>query len=62
MNDDVNIYFILFFLLIWILCFQISTLKNARLLCSTITQKGANLHELLGKELDARVYEISFCR
>jgi hypothetical protein len=32
-----------------------STLKNARLLCSTITQKGANLHELLGKEIDARV-------
>lgn len=34
---------------------QISTLKSARQLCSTITQKGANLHELLGKELDARV-------
>ncbi|CAF1001999.1 unnamed protein product [Rotaria sordida] len=33
---------------------DISTLKNARQLCSTITQKGANLHELLGKELDAR--------
>ncbi|CAF1140682.1 unnamed protein product [Didymodactylos carnosus] len=33
---------------------DISTLKNARILCSTITQKGANLHELLGKELDAR--------
>lgn len=33
---------------------DIGTLKNARQLCSTITQKGANLHELLGKELDAR--------
>ncbi|CAF0798128.1 unnamed protein product [Rotaria sp. Silwood1] len=33
---------------------DITTLKNARQLCSTITQKGANLHELLGKELDAR--------
>ncbi|CAF2970910.1 unnamed protein product [Rotaria sp. Silwood2] len=33
---------------------DISTLKSARQLCSTITQKGANLHELLGKELDAR--------
>jgi clusterin-associated protein 1 len=52
MNDDVNIYliFVIYFSLI-----QMSTLKNARLLCSTITQKGANLHELLGKEVDARV-------
>ncbi|CAF3872111.1 unnamed protein product [Rotaria sp. Silwood2] len=33
---------------------DMSTLRNARLLCSTITQKGANLHELLGKEVDAR--------
>ncbi|CAF1577100.1 unnamed protein product, partial [Adineta steineri] len=33
---------------------DIGILKSARLLCSTITQKGANLHELLGKELDAR--------
>ncbi|CAF0913997.1 unnamed protein product [Rotaria sordida] len=33
---------------------DMTTLKNARLLCSTITQKGANLHELLGKEVDAR--------
>ncbi|CAF3597040.1 unnamed protein product [Rotaria sp. Silwood1] len=33
---------------------DMSTLRNARLLCSTITQKGANLHELLGKEIDAR--------
>ncbi|CAF2029434.1 unnamed protein product [Rotaria magnacalcarata] len=33
---------------------DITTLKSARLLCSTITQKGANLHELLSKEVDAR--------
>ncbi|CAF0993618.1 unnamed protein product [Adineta steineri] len=33
---------------------DIGILKSARQLCSTITQKGANLHELLGKELDAR--------
>ncbi|CAF1083811.1 unnamed protein product [Adineta ricciae] len=33
---------------------DIGILKNARQLCSTITQKGANLHELLGKEIDAR--------
>ncbi len=39
---------------------KIGTLKNARTICSTITQKGANLHELLGKELDARVRTITF--
>ncbi|CAF0923569.1 unnamed protein product [Adineta ricciae] len=33
---------------------DIGTLKTARSLCSTITQKGANLHELLGKEVEAR--------
>lgn len=42
--------------------FQISTLKNARALCSVITQKGSNLHELLAKELDARVCRKSISR
>jgi hypothetical protein len=57
---NVRKYFFLAFLFLVhrqsiVLSCQINTLKNARSLCSTITQKGANLHELLGKELDARV-------
>jgi clusterin-associated protein 1 len=55
MNEDVRMSRDRAVVMIFFVPVQISTLKNARLLCSTITQKGANLYELLGKEIDARV-------
>lgn len=38
-----------------LLCFQIADLKAARHLASEITSKGANLYDLLGKEVELRV-------